>query len=200
MRASRAVKLMLIFMRQSFSTPSDSGELVDPYPTTSWLSLLKTYIPIEWNGEYFAPAPSTTEDPVWSTAFRSWQKSDAVKLSSRMSAFIVRSIWSRLCLRDLSMSSTTGVLGNPRYLVHQFRCPSLLLGSIRFAQTSGMVTRTVRHEISKPASNAKRASPIRFLGERSMVRGAPWGPPASFSVSGSNRSSSESIGWSFLIS
>lgn len=194
MRASKAVKLRVIFVRQSFSTPSGYGELVEPYPMTSWLSLSKTCMPIEWNGEYFAPAPSATEDPIWSTAFRSWQKSDAVKLSARMSAFIVRSIWSRLCLRDLSMSSTTGVPGNPRYLVHQFRCPSLLLESIKFEQTSGMVTRTVRHEISSPASNAKRASPIRFLGERSMIRGAPWGAPASFSVSGSNRSSSESIG------
>ncbi|EUB31554.1 hypothetical protein HMPREF1503_0114 [Olsenella uli MSTE5] len=57
-----------------------------------------------------------------------------------------------------------------------------------------MMTRTVRHEISIPASNAKRASPIRFLDERSMVRRAPWCAPVSFSVSGSNRSSSELIG------
>ena len=83
MSARRAVKLRVIFMRQSFSTRSGSGELVDPYPITSLLSLSRTCMPIEWNGEYFAPAPSTTEDPVWSTAFRSWQKSDAVKLSSR---------------------------------------------------------------------------------------------------------------------
>lgn len=121
MRASRAVKLMFIFMRQSPSIPFVPGELVAPYPMTSWLSLSKTCIPIEWNGEYFAPAPLITEDPVWSTAFHSWQKSDAVKLSSRMSASIVRSIWSRLCSRDRSMSLTTGVLGNPRYLAHQSR-------------------------------------------------------------------------------
>lgn len=82
MRASRAVKLRVILMRQSPSTPFGSDELVTPYPMTSWLSSSKTCMPIEWNGEYFAPAPSTTEDPVWSTAFCSWQKSDAVELSS----------------------------------------------------------------------------------------------------------------------
>lgn len=58
-----------------------------------------------------------------------------------------------------------------------------------------MVTRTVRHEISSPASNAVRASPMRFLGERSMVRGVLRSAPAAFSSSGSDRSSSKHIGY-----
>ena len=58
-----------------------------------------------------------------------------------------------------------------------------------------MVTRTVRHEISSPASNAMRASPMRFLGERSMIRGAPWGELASYSAPESDRSSSKRIGY-----
>lgn len=55
--------------------------------------------------------------------------------------------------------------------------------------------RTVRQEISSPASNAMRASPIRFLGERSMIREAPWCELVSFSISESDRSSSKHIGY-----